>query len=119
MSMGLLGEGRFSAVQPFDHRRRDRRGCDIGAAIIISHGELRARIFNISAGGIGFTIDPMLGLKPGERILMRQEMLGEVRCVIRWSIHPRYGAAFDPDDRTPPGARNLYDSLGQETDQSG
>jgi hypothetical protein len=119
MSMGLLGEKRFSAVQPFDHRRRDRRVCDIGAAIIISHGELRARIFNISAGGIGFTIDPMLALKPGDRILVRQEMLGEVRCVIRWSVHPRYGAAFDPDDRTPPGARNLYDSLGPETDQSG
>lgn len=117
--MGLLGEKRFSAVQPFDHRRRDRRVCDIGAAIIISHGELRARIFNISAGGIGFTIDPMLALKPGDRILVRQEMLGEVRCVIRWSVHPRYGAAFDPDDRTPPGARNLYDSLGPETDQSG
>ena len=117
--MGLLGEKRFSAVQPFDHRRRDRRVCDIGAAIIISHGELRARIFNISAGGIGFTIDPMLALKPGDRILVRQEMLGEVRCVIRWSVHPRYGAAFDPDDRTPPGARNLYDSLGPETDESG
>jgi hypothetical protein len=117
--MGLLGEGRFSAVQPFDHRRRDRRVCDIGAAIIISHGELRARIFNISPGGIGFTIDPLLGLKPGERILMRQAMLGEVRCLIRWSIHPRYGAAFDPDDRKPPGARNFYDSLGPETDQSG
>ena len=63
--MGLLGEGRFSAVQPFDHRRRDRRGCDIGAAIIISHGELRARIFNISAGGIGFTIDRLADVLAG------------------------------------------------------
>lgn len=119
MSIGRLGEERFSAVRPFDHRRRDRRRCDLGAAIIISHGELRARIVDISAGGIGFTIDPILGLKPGERIIMRQETLGEVRCVIRWSIHPRYGAAFDPDDRTPPGARTLYDSLCPEAAQTG
>jgi hypothetical protein len=111
MSIDLAGDGRFGSADPFDHRRRDRRSCDIGAAIISSQGEWRARIINISAGGLGFTIDPMFGLKPGEPITVRQQTLGQVRCTVRWSLHPRYGAEFEPPGRTPPGARTLYDSL--------
>ena len=115
MSIGLAGEERFGAADPFDHRRRDRRACDLGAAVVTCHGEWRARIINVSAGGLGFTIDPMLGLKPGQHIMMRQQTLGQVRCIVRWSLHPRYGAEFDPPGRTPAGARTLYDLLGPET----
>lgn len=107
-----LGGERFSTVQPLDHRRRDRRDCNLQAALTSTHGEWSARIINISAGGLGFTIDPMLALKPGERITLRQRDLGEVRCIVRWSTHPRYGAEFDPPGRTPPGASALFDSLG-------
>jgi hypothetical protein len=42
---------------------------------------------------------------------VRQEVLGEARLIVRWGIPPRYGAAFEPPDRTPPGAKHLYDSL--------
>jgi hypothetical protein len=112
MSMDLVRYERFGAVHPVDHRLRDRRDCDIGATVISCHGEWRARIINISAGGLGFAIDPMLALKPGERITVRQQTLGEARCIVRWSLHPRYGAAFEPPGRMPPGAGTLYDSLG-------
>jgi hypothetical protein len=80
--------------------------------IVTSHGETGIRIINISAGGIGFTADPLLGLKPGDPIMVRQEVLGEVRLTLRWGIPPRYGAAFEPPDKTPPGARILFDGLG-------
>lgn len=113
------GKERFNAVQAIDHRQRDRRDCNLKAVIITAHGEWGARIINISAGGAGFTIDPMLALKPGERITLRQDVLGEARCVVRWTAHPRYGAEFDPPGRTPPGARALYDSLGPGSARSG
>ncbi len=114
-----MGTERFTTVQPFDPRRRDRRDCDLGAVITTSSGESGARLLNISAGGVGFTIDPMLGLKPGEKIMLRQELLGEVRCIVRWTLHPRYGAEFEPAGRTPPGARALYDSLSPGQARSG
>lgn len=106
-----IGQERFSAAQHVDHRRRDRRDCNLPALIATRDGEFSARIINISAGGVGFTIDPMLSLKPGERVMLRQSLLGEVRCVVRWGMHPRYGAEFEPPGRTPPGAQALYDSL--------
>jgi PilZ domain len=111
MSIELAGVDRFNTVRPFDHRRLDRRACDLRAALATSHGEIGARIVNISAAGVGFTIDPMLGLKPGERVILKQETLGEVRCIVRWTMHPRYGAEFEPGGRTPPGAHALYEEL--------
>lgn len=111
MSIDLGGDERFSAVPPFDHRHSERRDCDLAAAVTTGHGESRARIINISGGGLSFTIDTMLRLRPGERITMRQQLLGDVRCIVRWTIHPRYGAAFEPDEKMPPGVRVIYDSL--------
>jgi PilZ domain len=115
----VIDQERFKTAQPVDHRRRDRRDCYLQAHIATHHGESGARIINISAGGVGFTIDPMLGLKPGERVMLRQALLGEVRCVVRWGMHPRYGAEFEPAGRTPPGARALYDSLGPGPESAG
>lgn len=117
--MDQRGGERFSAVQSIDQRRRDRRDCSLRAIITTVHGESGARIINISEGGLGFTIDPMLALKPGEKVTLRQQVLGEVRCIIRWTTHPRYGAEFEPPGRTPPGARTLYDSLGAASARSG
>lgn len=111
MSSVLAGDERATALQTIGHRRSDRRQCDFGAVIVSPYGEWRARIVNISAGGLGFTIDPMLDLKPGERITLREQTLGEVRCTVRWSLHPRYGAEFEPRGRTPAGVCALYDSL--------
>jgi hypothetical protein len=119
MMINQRGGERFSAVQSADQRRRDRRDCSLMAIITTVHGESGARIINISEGGLGFTIDPMLALKPGEKVTLRQQLLGEVRCIIRWTTHPRYGAEFDPPGRTPPGARTLYDSLAPSAGASG
>jgi hypothetical protein len=119
MSIDLGRYERFSAVPPLDHRHSERRDCDLAAALNTLHGESRARIVNISGGGLSFTIDTMLRLKPGERITMRQQLLGEVRCIVRWTVHPRYGAAFEPDEKMPPGVRTFYDSLGPQQRRSG
>jgi hypothetical protein len=61
----------------------------------------------------------MFRLRPGERIMMRQDMLGEVRCIVRWTLHPRYGAAFEPNGKMPPGVRAVCDSLGPDQRISG
>ena len=119
MVIDQTGAERLNAAQSFDLRQRERRGCNLFAVISTIHGESGVRIINISAGGVGFTIDPMLALKPGERVTLRQAVLGEVRCIIRWTIHPRYGAEFDPPGRSPPGARALYDSLAPGNGPSG
>jgi hypothetical protein len=111
-------DGQARAVRPFDLRRLDRRSCDLAAVLVTSHGEAGIRIINISAGGIGFTADPLLGLKPCEPIMVRQEVLGEVRLILRWGIPPRYGAAFEPPNTTPPGARILFDALGAAEKQA-
>jgi hypothetical protein len=113
------GTERFNAVRSTDDRRRERRECNLWAVITTLHGETGARLLNISAGGVGFAIDPVLGLKPGERIMLRQQLLGEVRCIVRWAMHPRYGAEFEPEGRTPPGACTLYDSVGPGAAKSG
>lgn len=111
MSIDLVGVEQFRTAQPFDPRRRDRRACDLRAVICTRDGELSARILNISGEGIGFAIDPLLGLKPGDGITLRQETMGEVRCIVRWTLHPRYGAEFEPPGKTPPGVRDIYDSI--------
>ena len=112
MNSDRAEDGLGRAVRPFDLRRLDRRNCDLAAVIVTSHGETGIRIINISPGGIGFTADPLLGLKTGDPVMVRQEVLGEVRLILRWGIPPRYGAAFEPPDKTPSGARILFDALG-------
>ncbi len=104
-------DGRFSAVQLLDVRRAERRACHIPAGIVTSYGETGAVILNISAGGLALRVDPLMTLRPGERISVRQDVLGELRCTVRWGLHPRYGVQFDHPGGTPPGARRLYDSL--------
>ena len=112
MSLDVFGVERFKSARSFDHRRRqDRRGCDLSAALATSHGEVRARIVDISAGGIGFVLDPVLGLKAGEKVTVRQETLGEFRCVVQWALHPRYGAAFEPGASPSRAVCAFYDSL--------
>jgi hypothetical protein len=112
MKIDHEGDARSGAVPPFDHRHGDRRECNLAATVTTGHGECRARIVDISQGGLSFSIDAMLKLRPGERFVMRQDVLREVRCIVRWRLHPRYGAAFEPAGRMPPGARAIYDSLG-------
>jgi hypothetical protein len=116
MCADRTGYGRFSAVQWFEFRRAERRRCRIAAAIVTPYGETGATIMDIAAGGLALLVDPLLTLKPGERITVKQQMLGEVRCTIRWGLHPRYGVQFEPPDKTPPGALRLFESLPSSPD---
>ena len=111
MCADRTGYERFSAVHWFEFRRADRRRCRIDAGLVTPYGETGAVIMDIGAGGLALLVDPLLTLKPGERITVREKLLGEVRCVIRWGLHPRYGVQFDPPGKTPPGAHRLYESL--------
>ena len=112
MTKDIFGVERFNAAPVSDQRRRlERRECDLQATASTSHGDARVRVLNISAGGIGFAIDPMLTLRPGDRMTLRHEKLGEIPCLIRWSLHPRYGAEFAFSGKIPAGVSAFYDSL--------
>lgn len=104
-------DGRFSAVRMLEFRRAERRECEIPAGIVTAYGETGVVILNVSAGGLALRVDPLLTLKPGERITVKQDTLGEVRCTVRWGLHPRYGVQFDPPGSTPNGALELFESL--------
>jgi hypothetical protein len=112
MADDVFGVERFGMASPSDLRRRlERRDCSLMAGISTRHGEARVRVINVSAGGIGFTTDPVLALKPGDRFTLRHERLGDLRCIVRWGLHNRYGAEFEPPGRTPAGIQAFYDSL--------
>jgi hypothetical protein len=120
MTKDVFGVERFHTAATADQRRRlERRACDVQATAGTSHGDARVRILNISAGGIGFTIDPMLTLKPGDRMTLRHEKLGDIPCLIRWSLHPRYGAEFAFSGKVPAGVSAFYDSLPSGPEKTG
>lgn len=98
---------------PLDQRRRsERRSCSLRVALIARHGTIHARLEDISAGGIGFTAETLLALKPGETLLLTHGALGQVSCVVRWSMHPRYGAEFTQQGKPLVLVNAFYDSLG-------
>lgn len=74
-------------------------------------GDYPARLIDLSAQGLGLRIDSLTPLRPGTRLLLVHPELGEVPCVLRWSIHPRYGAEFQAGSRALGRIRALYDSL--------
>ncbi len=102
-----------------DLRRQERRECDLGCSITTSHGEARIRLINISPGGIGFTADPVLAFRPADQFTLRHTKLGDLRCVVRWALHPRYGAEFDAAGKTSQTVRQFYDSLPPGPEKTG
>ena len=104
---------RFTSLSPaLDQRRRsERRSCRLRVGLITPFGMFHARLEDISEGGVGFALDTMLMLKPGERLTLAHEALGEVPCIVRWCLHPRYGAEFVAGGSALAGVRALYDSL--------
>lgn len=96
-----------------DQRRRsERRRCRLDVGLIVPRGTVQALLENISAGGIGFTVDRFVALRPGERVILSHHDLGEVCCVVRWSAHPRYGAEFEAGGKLPAALKAFYDALG-------
>lgn len=104
---------RIAMPSPLDQRRRsERRSCRLRVALLARHGTFHALLDDISAGGIGFTTDRLLALRPGDRLVLSLGELGDAACVVRWAAHPRYGAEFDPGSKLPAGIKTFYDSLG-------
>lgn len=91
--------------------RAERRQCSLAIAIETPHGKAGATLRNISAGGIGFETDPILLLRPGDHVLASHPAIGRIACVVRWAIHPRYGAEFIGSQLGRSTALAFYDSL--------
>ncbi len=120
MGVGISLKNSFESTRPYDQRRRtDRRDCSLDVIITTRHGDVRARIHNISAGGIGFSIDPVISLKPGDLFTLRHEKLGDVACVVRWSMQSRHGAEFTESGAALASVHAFYDALPSSQDRSG
>lgn len=103
---------------PLDQRRRfERRRCSLRVGLVTRHGTFHVRLDDISAGGIGFTVLGLIKLKPGERLILSHDRWGEVPCVVRWAVYPRYGAAFEAGGKIPAGVKSFYDTLGPSPDE--
>ncbi|PZF76269.1 hypothetical protein DK847_13815 [Aestuariivirga litoralis] len=102
-----------SASHPaLDQRRRsERRACSLAVSLRGGSGTYLARLTDLSADGIGMRIDTLAPLKPGTSLTLTHPELGEVPCLLRWSMHPRYGAEFQATTRVLARIRAYYDSL--------
>lgn len=98
-------------------RRSERRVCDLLVTLSTGHGDGSARLRDISAHGAGFIVDPLLTLRPGEKVVIRHHRLGSLAAAVRWSAHPRYGVEFDTTSGPKPGFDAFYDSLPPATGQ--
>lgn len=112
MPAPTFGVDRAITGSALDQRRRsERRACRLRVAIRTPKGDFHVRLDNISAGGVGFTADPVIALRPGEKLLLSDERLGSVACVVRWAAHPRYGAEFEVVGKPLARVNAFYDSL--------
>lgn len=102
-----------SASHPtLDQRRRsERRACSLAVTVRTGSGDYLAQLLDLSADGVGLRIDTLALLKPGVRLILIHPELGEVPSVLRWSMHPRYGAELQATGRALTRIRALYDSL--------
>ncbi|MCX7351218.1 MAG: PilZ domain-containing protein [Alphaproteobacteria bacterium] len=108
-----------SATHPArDQRRRSaRRACSLDVTVRTGDGDYSATLNELSAGGMGLRIGALMALKPGTQLLIAHPQLGEVPCVLRWAMHPRYGAEFQASSQTLARALALYDTLPPAPDE--
>lgn len=92
-------------------RRSERRVCDLLVTLSTGHGDGSARLRDLSAEGAGFLVDPLLALRPGQKVVIRHHRLGSLPCTVRWCAHPRYGVEFETAQGPRPGFDAYYDSL--------
>lgn len=102
----------------FDQRRRsERRICDLQVVVRTSGGDMSGRLVDVSAGGLGLRIATLSPLKPGMKLLVVHHRLGDIPCVLRWSMHPRYGAEFLAGRNALSRVHALYDALPRAPDE--
>lgn len=99
-------------------RRSQRRTCNLLVNLITSRAETSARLRDLSAEGVGFTADPLLDLRPAERLVMSHRDLGEIRLILRWAAPPRYGAEIEPRTQNLAPLIAFYDRLPPAADQA-
>jgi len=102
-----------NAIRPaVDLRRRSvRRVCNLDVVVRIDGGDIAARLLDISESGLGLSIASLMALKPGVRLLIIHPRLGEVPCLLRWAMHPRYGAECLAGRHALGRVHAFYDSL--------
>ena len=112
MSVDVFGADRFPIIASHElHPRQQRRICKLLAAITTRFGDTHGHIVNVSEGGLGMLLDPLMRLRPGEKITVRDASIGELTCTVRWTAHPQYGVEFEPLGKKSKTVRAFYDSL--------
>ncbi len=92
-------------------RRSERRPCDLAVVVRTGDGEFPARLLDLSSGGAGLQVATLLPFRAGARFHVVGAQFGDIRCVIRWAIHPRYGVEFAAGPQTLARIHAVYDSL--------
>jgi hypothetical protein len=98
-----------SALDP--RRRSDRRPCRLDVTIRTPVGDCPALLLDLSEGGAGIRVDPVIRLRPGTPISITAPVLGDISCIVRWAIPPRYGAEFTVASHGLARVRSFYDTL--------
>jgi hypothetical protein len=75
------------------------------------HGEVGCRIINVSLGGVGFTVDAIIRLRPDERVVVFSRHTERLFCNVRWASLVRYGAEFEIGAGIPETFMRFYASL--------
>ena len=106
------GLRRAEICSALDQRRLfSRRSCSLRVLLGTPAGEVWARLTDVSEGGLGFTSDSLVMLRPGQRVLINHQKVGAVSCVVRWAIPPRYGAEVTATGTTLVRLKAFYDTL--------
>lgn len=102
-----------STVRPATdlRRRSERRSCRLDVTLRTPGGDCQALLLDISAEGIGIRVDALMRLRPGTPVSLVAPPLGDVSCIVRWAMPPRYGAEFTAAATALAGVRSFYDSL--------
>ena len=92
-------------------RRSERRLCDLPVVVRTSGGEFLASLLDLSSGGAGLRIATLMPFRPGARFRLVDARIGDIRCVVRWAMHPRYGVEFAAGPQTLARIHAFYDTL--------
>lgn len=98
-----------SALDP--RRRSARRPCRLDVTIRTPVGDCKAQLVDLSEGGAGIHLDPIIRLRPGTPISIIASKLGDIACIVRWANPPHYGAEFTAAGMDHILLRSFYDAL--------
>lgn len=112
MALDAFGVDRFKSVVSHDHKSRaERRACHVWARVTVGGRDAQCVVQNISEGGAGLSLDSIIRLSTGQRVLLSLKELGDLPCIVRWAAPPRYGVEFDGLGRQSQAVRDFYDQL--------